>query len=68
MAKKNLLKIGVIGTAISALCCFTPILVIVFATMGISAFVGMLDYILLPSLATFAAITLYAFLKRRRND
>jgi mercuric ion transport protein len=61
----TLLKVGLIGAAIAALCCFTPILVILFGVLGLSALVGMLDYVLLPALIIFAGIVVYALLRRR---
>ena len=67
MNDKSLLKLGIIGTALTALCCFTPILVIVFGAIGLSALVGMLDVVLLPLLAIFLVITGYALWKRRRT-
>ena len=57
MSDKALLKTGIIGTVIAALCCFTPILVVLFGAVGLSAVVGYLDVVLLPALAIFAGIT-----------
>ena len=58
---------GFIGTVIIALCCFTPILVVLFAIVGLSALVGYLDYVLFPALAVFVLITIYAFIRRERK-
>jgi len=66
MRKDSLLKFGVIGTVIAALCCFTPILVILFAALGLGWAVGYLDYVLFPALFMFLGVTLYA-LWRQRN-
>jgi len=60
MSDKALLTTGIIGTVIAALCCFTPILVVLFGAVGLSAVVGYLDVVLLPALAIFAGITVYA--------
>jgi mercuric ion transport protein len=60
MNQKILLKIGVVGTVVAALCCFTPILVILFGVVGLAAMVGYLDYVLFPALAFFAGLTIYA--------
>ena len=60
MNQKKLLKIGVVGTVVAALCCFTPILVILFGAVGLAAMVGYLDYVLFPALAFFAGLTIYA--------
>ncbi len=63
MKNRNLLKLGILGTAISALCCFTPILVIILGAVGLSSILGLLDFVLLPSLAIFIGITGYALMK-----
>ena len=52
------LKVGLIGTAAAALCCFTPVLVVLLGALGLSALVGWLDYVLLPALVGFAALAL----------
>lgn len=63
MTNRTLLKVGLIGTVIAALCCFTPVLVVLFGVAGLSAYVGMLDYVLFPALGIFAVITVYALWK-----
>lgn len=64
--KDRLLQIGVIGSIIAALCCFTPVLVILLGAVGLSALTGYLDLVLLPALAFFLALTGYALWKRSR--
>ena len=61
-----MLKTGIIGTVVAALCCFTSILVILFGAVGLGAVVGYLDIVLLPALALFVGITLVAILRRAR--
>jgi len=63
MDEKKILRIGVIGTVILALCCFTPVLVILLSALGLSAILGVLDIVLLPLLAVFLGITGYALWK-----
>lgn len=65
MSHNRLLGIGIIGTVVTALCCFTPLLVVVLSALGLSAVVGYLDAVLLPALALFVLITLYALWKKR---
>ena len=65
MTREKLLKVGVVGTIGTGLCCFTPILVILLTTIGASAIIGWLDFVLLPALAVFIAITGYALWKRQ---
>lgn len=62
----RLLRVGITGTVIAALCCFTPILVVLLGVVGLSALAGWLDFVLLPALAVFAGITVYALWRRRR--
>jgi len=64
--ENKLLKIGIVGTIIAAICCFTPALVILLGAVGLSAWLGWLDIVLLPALAIFLVITGYALWKRSR--
>lgn len=65
MTERRLLAVGLIGTIITALCCFTPLLVVLAGAIGLSAIVGYLDFVLLPLLGLFLAITFFALWKRR---
>jgi len=65
---KKLLVTGLIGTLISALCCFTPILVVLLSAVGLSAMLGWLDYFLLPALIIFIAITVYALVSKQKGN
>jgi mercuric ion transport protein len=65
MDDKRLLQIGIGGTLVAAICCFTPVLVILLGVLGLSAFVGWLDVVLLPALALFLGLLIYAIVRRR---
>ncbi|WP_454786188.1 mercury resistance system transport protein MerF [Marinobacter subterrani] len=67
-AQGRLLRVGIVGTILVALCCFTPILVILMATVGLAALTGYLDYVLLPALAVFIGLTVYAFWRKKHYD
>lgn len=64
MSQNTPLRAGVIGTVIVALCCFTPVLVILLGALGLAAVVGYLDYVLFPALIFFVALTIYALSRR----
>lgn len=64
---RKLLFTGLAGTAITALCCFTPVLVLLLGAVGLSAVLGWIDYVLLPALALFVGITIHALLRRWRR-
>jgi len=68
MNSRKLIITGIIGTVIAALCCFTPVLVILFGAVGLSAIVGYLDYVLLPALVFFVVLTIYAVWRRQRTQ
>ena len=55
---KKQMKTGIIGTVVAAVCCFTPALVILFGAIGLSAWLGWIDYVLFPAL--FASLGLVA--------
>ena len=60
------LKTGVLGAAVTALCCFTPVLVVLLGALGLSAWLGWIDYVLLPALAIFIGLAVYGVFRRRR--
>ena len=65
MKRQALLKTGIIGSIVTALCCFTPVLVWLFAGVGLVVLVAYLDFVLFPVLAVFLGITAYAlFIKK----
>ena len=65
-ARRRLLRVGIAGSVVTALCCFTPVLVLLLGALGLSAAVGLLDWVLLPALAGFVLLTGYALWRRRR--
>lgn len=67
MKDRTLLGTAACGTALFAVCCFTPLLVVALGAVGLSAWLGWLEYVLLPGLAIFLVLTLYAFLRWRSN-
>ena len=56
------------GTLVVALCCFTPLLVVLLGAVGLSAFTPYLDYVLLPSLAVLIVLTFISYKRWRRSS
>lgn len=56
----TLLRRGLIGSVVAAICCFTPFLVVIVAGVGLSAIVGWLDYALFPMLFASLSVVAYA--------
>ncbi len=61
MKKNNFIKIGITGSILTAICCVTPVLVILFGVLGIGAMASYLDIILLPLLALFLGLAGYGY-------
>lgn len=59
-------RVGIVGSVVTALCCLTPVLVLLLGALGLSAAVGLLDWVLLPALAGFVLLTGFALWRRRR--
>lgn len=66
MKDATILKTGIAGSIIAAVCCFTPALVILLGAVGLSAWLGWIDYVLFPALAAFLGLTAYGLWRRRR--
>jgi mercuric ion transport protein len=67
MKDRTMLRVGIGGTILAAVCCFTPALVLLLGAVGLSAALAWLDYVLLPALVMFVGVTLYALSRRRKG-
>jgi mercuric ion transport protein len=55
------------GTGLVAICCFTPILVVLLGAIGFSAFTPYLDWVLLPALVIMVILTIVSYLRWRKS-
>ena len=55
------------GTVLVALCCFTPILVILLGAVGLNVFTLYLDFVLLPALCIMIALSIISLLRWRKS-
>lgn len=67
MADRRLLATGIVGAVLAAICCFTPVLVLLLSAVGLGALTGYLDYVLLPALVFFVGLVIYAGVRKRRS-
>jgi mercuric ion transport protein len=65
MNDQTLVKTGIIGAVIAAVCCATPLLVILLGAVGLSALTGYLDYVLLPALALCIGLIGFGLYRQR---
>ncbi len=63
---KKVFYAALVGTIIVAICCFTPILVILLIEVGLGAFTPYLDYVLFPALAILILLAVVSYLRWRR--
>ncbi|MCI0431456.1 MAG: mercury resistance system transport protein MerF [Rhodospirillales bacterium] len=66
MKNATILRTGIVGSVVTALCCFSPVLVILFGAVGVSAWLGWIDYVLFPLLGAFVALTAYGWWRKQR--
>ena len=65
MKDSTLLGVGATGAVLAALCCATPILVVLLGAVGLSAWATKLDFVLLPIIAASLALVAFALHRRR---
>lgn len=69
MAKsETYIKTGGVGAVIAAICCFTPVLVILLGIIGLGAITGYLDYLLLPALLICLGLLAYGIVLRKKEQ
>jgi len=66
----KILGIGIGGSLVTALCCFTPIMPIFLSMLGLTSILGVLysDLVLLPALAFFLLMTGYAIWRKQQQS
>lgn len=62
----TLIKIGTLGAIVSALCCFTPVAMFLFGAVGLAAWVGYLDYVLMPAMLLFISLIIYGLTRKTK--
>lgn len=67
MKNKVLFRIGLVGTVVAAICCFTPVLVVTLTALGLAGAVAKIDSVLIPVLGAFVAFTFWAYSRRDRE-
>jgi len=60
-------KTGLWGSIVAAICCFSPLLVVLLGFIGLSAIAPYLDYILFPLLVVFFILAFYGWSKRKEE-
>ena len=61
MWRDRWLALDVIGAVLACLSCLTPFAVVALGAIGLSAWAGHLDIVVLPALAVFVALVVYRY-------
>lgn len=56
---------GAVGTVVTALCCFTPILAVLLPALGLGAWLSGADYVLFPLLAVSLGLLALGLYRQR---
>jgi mercuric ion transport protein len=62
----RLLKLGIVGTILGCVACFTPAAVVPLGLLGLAQWTGYLDYVLFPLLGLFLMLVAYGIWQRRQ--
>ena len=54
-------KVGIVGSMLACLACLTPVVVLALGAIGLGAWAGHLDVVLLPVLAAFVLLATYRY-------
>jgi mercuric ion transport protein len=65
MRDRTLITTGAIGAVVAAICCVTPVLVIMFGAIGLTAWLAKADYVLIPALTLCLALVVLGLYRRR---
>ncbi len=67
MWRDRWLILGIIGAALSCLACLTPVAVLALGAIGLGAWTGRLDVVLLLLLVGFMGLIVYRYWSARRT-
>lgn len=66
MQDRTLVRTGVLGATIAAICCATPLLVLALGALGLAGAAVWLDWLLIPALVAFVALACIGLYRQRR--
>jgi mercuric ion transport protein len=65
MGDRALITTGVIGAALAAICCATPLLAVVFGTIGLTGWLAKADYVVIPALVICLGLIAFSLYRKR---
>ena len=68
MRDRTLITTGLVGAVVAAVCCATPLLVVVFGAVGLTAWLAKADYVLMPALILCLALVAFGLYRRQLRE
>ncbi len=65
MRERTLIATGAIGAALAAICCATPLLVVVLGAVGLTGWLAKADYVVMPALIVCLGLIGIGLYRRR---
>jgi mercuric ion transport protein len=65
MRDRTLITTGIVGGALAAICCATPLLAILFGAVGLTAWIAKADYVVIPALVLCVALIGFGLYRQR---
>ncbi len=65
MQHRTLIGVGAGGATVAAICCATPALAVVLPLLGLGAWLGVADYVLIPLLLSSLALVALGLHRKR---
>ena len=65
MRDRTLITTGIVGGALAAICCATPLLAILFGAVGLTAWIAKADYMVIPALVLCVALIGFGLYRQR---
>ena len=68
MNDRTLMRTGIVGAAIAAICCATPILLVVLGTVGLGAWAVQADYVAVAALVLCLGLVGWVMVRRQWGE
>jgi len=65
MRDRTIITTGILGGTLAAICCATPLLVVAFGALGLTAWLSKADYVLIPALLVCLGLVGFGLYRRR---
>ena len=65
MRDRTLITTGIVGSALAAICCATPLLAILLGAVGLTAWIAKADYMVIPALVLCVALIGFGLYRQR---